>query len=145
MKRLKELDKDIPMDYNPKWSELELEVWMAMVYRDVKESNKDKRTLIMEWARKRWDVMAINQSLLLPTIILLLVSIILTWQCFHPFNLNSIIFIITCCVLVMILISSRQLMFNYLIEAYLRVFPQIFDEWRSKNGGLPYPYGQNLS
>jgi hypothetical protein len=112
-------------------TELQAETWLAMRFRE--EANgtiQQSRGLVMEWARKRWDVLGINASLLLSSYLFILISLV-TLCAFCRNNMcynESLFYLSLLIVLVVVLVThaSRRLMRNQLLLSYLDFFPRYF-------------------
>lgn len=111
-------------------SELEAENCLAMKYREICDPDeRASRDLNQEFARKRWDVIAIDNSLILTTLVYLTISVLTIFSmrqrlCFNQTGF-ALSFLFGLGVLV-ILLASRAVMARQLEDIYKVLLPRVF-------------------
>jgi hypothetical protein len=98
--------------------------------------NKERRSLITEWQRKRWDVVAIDASIILSTSLYALVALITVllkfpqsqW-CSIIFNWRSLVLILSLSVLNTAIYISWRLIRKQLWTFYQATWPETYREY----------------
>lgn len=110
-----------------KWSEVEAEAWLAMLHRIPFHKESDQKLhVIWEWARKRWDVLAINASLILSTCLFIFEACV-TSLFYYVFSVSYDYFLYsisiwTVMIMTAIIYFNRYLLMQQLLLAYQEIF-----------------------
>lgn len=118
----------------PDYDEKRLESYLAIVHRlNPKKDELENIMWLQDFVRKRWDVLAINTSMIFATVFAFFISIAILWMLSISFQIDWRLFLtfsFLSIITILILLWGRRLMFDQIVEVYIRLykkFPMYLD------------------